>query len=400
MAVAGSALARLGLIDAVATWPSASHPTVAINLRDSSSGAWMQPLLPARAKTLRLDPRTWQAARARALVVPHGRSIPVVAAENALGRPLLEPHMSLYSSSGCAAKLTCFISEAHRHTPTVVVKAMGRQSDGWWLRGEVDNLRTVRSRLSGETAHALLDPPLFAGELDHEYLVVETYEAFEGWCDRSPRASARAHDWLRDFQSSTTSSREPWLESDTVSAVSAVLGAWQLLRPDSAGCVARSTRKTLGSLDDSALPRCATHGDFAPANLAERSHRLKVLDWEWSGLHGGPWFDLWTYQLAELHTCLAGGCGANPMDEEMDCALRFVESELESADVDPRVALATLPAVLSELVSRFRRVLGRGGPWELSSGDLMAVVERLLGRHDHTLREECCRLSGAGVPGS
>jgi hypothetical protein len=314
--------------------------------------------------------------------------------------PPVEPHMSLYSSSGCAAKLTCFIGEAHEHSPTVVVKAMGRQSDGWWLRGEVDNLRAVRSRLCGETAQALLDPPLFAGELGGEYLVVETYEAFDGWCDRSPRASVRAHDWLRDFQRSTTTSVEPWLESDTAGAVSAVLGAWQRLRPDSAGLVARSSRRAFDSLGDTAVPRCATHGDFAPPNLAERSHRLKVLDWEWSGLDGGPWFDLWTYQLAELHTRLSNGGGPDIMDEQMDCALRFVEGELEAGDADPRVALATLPAVLSELVSRFRRVLGPGGLWELSSGDLMAVVERLLGRHDDALFEERGHPSLAGAPRS
>jgi hypothetical protein len=139
---------------------------------------------------------------------------------------------------------------------------------------------------------------------------------------------------------------------------------------------------------DSPLPRCATHGDFAPVNLAEQGHRLKVLDWEWSGLEGGPWFDLWTYQLAELHANLSGGNAQRVMDQQMDLALRFVEAKLESANVDPRIALATLPVVLSELVSRFRRVLGQGGLWERSSGDLMAVVERLLGRHDRARPEE------------
>lgn len=399
LAVAGSALARLGLIDAIATWPSASHPTVAINLRDTTSKAWMQPLLPSRARAMRLDPRTWQTARARALVVPRGRSIPVAAAEHALGRALVDPHVSLYSSSGCVAKLTCFIGEASRGAPTVVVKAMGRRSDGWWLRGEVDNLRAVRSRLSGDTRDALLQPPLFAGELDNEYLVVEAYGGFDGWSDRSPRASARAHAWLRDFHRSTTATRAAWAEADTDGAVATVLSAWSLLRPGTTAAVAASTSQALHQLLGVPLPRCAVHGDFSPGNLAEADGRLRVLDWEWSGLDGSPCFDLWTYQLTELQSAMAEGRVGN-LDRRIDDALRFVEAELELADVDRRFALAMLPTTLSELVFRFRRTLGRIGVWELTSGDLMASVERLLSRHDYVLSENCAILGALGAPGS
>jgi len=399
LAVAGSALARLGLIDAIATWPDASHPTVAISLRDTTSKTWMQPLLPSRARAMRLDPRTWQTARARALVVPHGRSIPVAAAEHALGRALVDPHVSLYSSSGCVTKLTCFIGEASRAAPTVVVKAMGRRSDGWWLRGEVDNLRAVRSRLSGGTRDALLQPPLFAGELDSEYLVVEAYGGFDGWCDRSPRASARAHAWLRDFRRSTTDGQVAWENTDTDGAVATVLSAWSLLRPGTTAALAASTTRALNELCGVPLSRCAIHGDFSPANLAVAEGRLKVLDWEWSGLDGSPCFDLWTYQLAELHSSMADG-RAHDVDRQIDEALRFVEGELEISGVDPRFALATLPATLSELVFRFRRTLGRVGLWELTSGDLMAGVERLMDRHDFGLSGECSIFGALSTPSS
>jgi hypothetical protein len=399
LAVAGSALARLGLIDAIATWPSASHPTVAISLRDRTSKAWMRPLLPSRARAMRLDPRTWQTARARALVLPRGESIPVAAAEHALGRTLVDPHVSLYSSSGCVAKLTCFIGEASHAAPTVVVKAMGKRSDGWWLRGEVDNLRAVRSRLSGKTRDALLQPPLFAGELDHEYLVVEAYGGFDRWCDRSPRASAVAHRWLRDFQDSTIQEHAAWEATDTDGVVATVLSAWSLLRPGTAAALAGSTTRALHHLHGVPLVRCATHGDFSPANLAMADGRLKVLDWEWSGMSGSPCFDLWTYQLAELHSLMAAG-RMHDFDRQMDDALCFVESELEIAGVDRRFALALLPATLSELVFRFRRTLGRVGLWELVSGDLMASVERLMGRHGYALSSECAILGALSTPRS
>jgi hypothetical protein len=359
----------------------------------------MQPLLPSRARALRLDPRTWQTARARALVVARGESIPVAAAERALGRRLVDPHVSLYSSSGCVAKLTCFVGEASRAAPTVVVKAMGRRTDGWWLRGEVDNLRAVRSRLSGATRDALLEPPLFAGELDHEYLVVEAYGGFDGWCERSSRASARAHGWLRDFHDSTIQERTAWDTADTDGVVATVLSAWSLLRPGTAAALGGATARALHDLHGVPLARCATHGDFSPANLALADGRLKVLDWEWSGLNGSPCFDLWTYQLAELHSSMIGGA-VHDIDRQMDDALCFVEGELDIAGVDRRFALALLPATLSELVFRSRRTLGSAGVWELVSGDLMASVERLMGRHDYALSNECAILGALGTPSS
>jgi aminoglycoside phosphotransferase (APT) family kinase protein len=145
------------------------------------------------------------------------------------------------------------------------------------------------------------------------------------------------------------------------------------------------------------LVRCATHGDFSPANLAMADGRLKVLDWEWSGMNGSPCFDLWTYQLAELHSLMAAG-RMHDFDRQMDDALCFVESELEIAGVDRRFALALLPATLSELVFRFRRTLGRVGLWELVSGDLMASVERLMNRQGYALSSECAILGALSTP--
>src|SRR2546421_9880179 len=74
LAVAGSLLARAGVLQAVAVWPSRRAPNVALDLRDETSEAWIGPLLPAHGRTAGLDPRTRQAVRARPPVIPPGRS--------------------------------------------------------------------------------------------------------------------------------------------------------------------------------------------------------------------------------------------------------------------------------------------------------------------------------------
>src|SRR5439155_26732504 len=111
----------------------------------------------------------------RATRPARGKPAPVLAAERALHRELLEPRVSLYSSSEYAGKVICFVSELRASAPTVVVKAMAQRGDGWWLRREVGNLAAVRARVSAITAAGLLPPPLLAQELEGEYLVVEAY---------------------------------------------------------------------------------------------------------------------------------------------------------------------------------------------------------------------------------
>src|SRR5207253_5680436 len=266
--------------------------------------------------------------------------------------------VSLYSPSGCRGKLTCFIGEAGRTEPTVVVKAMARRSHGWWLRQEVENLRAVRDLLSQPTAHALLPPPLLAAEIEGEYLVVESYCAFDQWCDPSPLARTRAHAWLRDFHRETVSERAELSESDVQAALACVARAWTLVRPHGAQRVARVTERLLHDLRGVPLVRCATHGDFSACNIAGVDGQLKVLDWEWSRLDGSPYVDLWSYQLAQLHLEAAGVEG---LDQRVRAAVEHVEGELETVGVDPGFALATLPVVLSEQVIRVRRTLGAAG---------------------------------------
>jgi len=373
-----STLARLALIDGVAVWPDDSQPIMALDLRDSTSGAWAQSLLPARARVTRRNVRLWQTLRARAFLVSRGQSSLIAAAERVLGRSLAEPRISLYSPGGCVGKVTCFIGERDRDTPTVVVKAMGRAKDGWWLKAEVDNLQLVRPLLSSETRESLLDPPLFAGMSDDEYLVVEAYEPL-GEClsVRSPTIRLRAFRWLREFQSSTTHDRTPWLESDTDRAIATVLDAWSLLSPSTAAAMTQATREAFGGLHGTPIPRCAAHGDFWSGNVGEARGRFKVFDWEWLTLNETPCFDLWSYQLCELQSQVRAG-QLHGLNRRLNDALAVVEEELQGSDTDPGFALATLPAVLSELIIRVRRTLGRAGTWEQSCEHLMATVEGIV----------------------
>jgi hypothetical protein len=365
------------VINAVATWPSARHPTVALDMRDATAGAWIPPLLPLRARALGLHPRAWQSARARALVVSHGQPALVSAAEAVIGRKLAGPRVSLYSSSACAGKVTCFISESGKATPTVVVKAMADPRDAWWLREEVRKLGAVRARLSSELKDALLPEPLFAGELNDEYVVVEAFCSLENWGDRSVAARARAHAWLRDFHRCTNRGVALWHRSDTIAAMASVGAAWSLVRPRVAQTIMGACESRLSQLEGCQLPRCAVHGDFSAGNLAFAHGRLKVLDWEWADLDGTPHFDLWCYELAELHRRM-GKLGPREAEGLLRDSLDLVEAQLASAGVEPDFALATLPVVLSELVVRVRRTLGTAGLWELRGGDLMAAVERLV----------------------
>ena len=378
LVIAGSLLARLGAIDAVATWPDPAAPTVALDLRDATSDGWMGPMLPRRAHALRLNSRAWQIARARGLVIPRGRSVLLAAAERALGRAVNQPALSLYSPSACTGKLTCFVSEAGRPAPSAVLKVMAERRHGWWLQREVGLVGAVAEQLGPGARAALLEVPLVAEEIDGDYVVVEDYCELERWCEQSPAACARAHAWLRELHESTTRSRAAWSQVDTAAGVNAVLEAWRLVRPRAATRVARLTERRLQRLYRAPLARCATHGDFSPCNLAEHNGQLKVLDWEWSRLDSSPCFDLWSYQLAELHWQHLAT--SEQLAVRLDAALAFVEQELASVGEDPSFALALLPVVLAEHVTRVRRTFGHAGLWEASGDPQMEAVERLLER--------------------
>jgi aminoglycoside phosphotransferase (APT) family kinase protein len=190
---------------------------------------------------------------------------------------------------------------------------------------------------------------------------------------------------LRRFQRTSAGEPAPWREQETLAGLDTVRHAWMLLHPDSAAGAVRRARMRLEPLHGVPLLRCVTHGDFSPTNLAAVGEQLKVLDWEWCTLQGAPHFDLWSYQLAELHWQMRNR-GARQLDRRIADAARFVEGQLQAIGAERAFALATLPLVLAELVVRVRRTFGRLGPWEQSSARLLAAVEALLAEGDSGAR--------------
>ena len=118
-------LAHAGLFAAVSLWPDGSAPVVAMNPRDAAAAQWMPRAFPDNGRLAsRLDKGTWQALRARALLIGTTEALPTLAAaERAVGRKLRNPRLALFSPGGAVAKITCFVLEAEYSTPTVVVES-------------------------------------------------------------------------------------------------------------------------------------------------------------------------------------------------------------------------------------------------------------------------------------
>ena len=122
--------------------------------------------------------------------------------------------------------------------------------------------------------------------------------------------------------------------------------------------------------------RCATHGDFANGNIAERDGELRVLDWEWGALNGDPFLDFWTYELGELRTGLTTG-EADARVQLEEAASRVAEY-LSEEGMDPGFALATLAPCAGQLVTRIRDVTNSPSGWEAVGDAILRGVEELL----------------------
>jgi hypothetical protein len=139
--------------------------------------------------------------------------------------------------------------------------------------------------------------------------------------------------------------------------------------------VARTT-ELLRALEGGPVPRGVRHGDLWRGNVAVDGAAMRIYDWEWTYLEAPPFFDLWTYDVAEIrHRTLHGTGRPRPLAD----AVAGVAAQLRDRGVDERFALATLAPSASELTFRSRWEDGPDSGSEEGSTPLFEDIEEMLG---------------------
>lgn len=338
--------ARVTRRRAYALWPSADTPIVGVDLSAPAVARWIRATFEPDARGTRVQPVTWNAMRAGAIVWGGEPGL----AEAAPGG---EDHsFALWSPSGAATtKATCFAFPRGADAPTRVVKAMADPRFDERLRREYDVLAAVRAQLPSDGA--LPDPPLFTGQIDGSHVAVEAFDSRASGTGAATRE--QAFEWLRSFRRATTTATAPWGDADTERAVTHL--------PDAA-----DARRQLAELNGLAVPRCASHGDFWRGNVAFADGALRVFDWEWAQLDARPFLDVWSWEIADL---LDGRAA------DLNAALIRVEDELRRDAIDPRFARATLAPSIAELGFRSREATGAPGPAEERARVLLGLAAQL-----------------------
>ncbi|HEX8121466.1 MAG TPA: hypothetical protein VF549_09400 [Solirubrobacteraceae bacterium] len=374
-----------------ALWPDAAEPIQGVDVAAGETSAFMRRefgVPPASRRALvdalrrRLGPSSWDLARAGALLEPAGEGLAARAARSVLGPPADDMRIALFSPSGSPlAKAVCFVLEPGREEPAAVVLATADPRRSGRLRDETDVVERVRERLEGapDVAAALPRAPLGRHEEDGDFAVVVAPDPLASRTgDVVEPDRERAWRWLSSFRAATTVRSERWSADDTERVVKAVREAWSLL-PEAGAAGERGAAlaaSRLASVDGADLPVCAVHGDFWRGNVAHDETTLRVFDWEWARLEGGPLFDLWTYELSdaqfECHRPRA------ELAERLRAARRRVERELENGGLAPQLAAAALPGAVAELILRPRRATGSPGAAEPGLLLLLGPVEDVL----------------------
>jgi hypothetical protein len=384
-AVAAALVSRAAGLRAYALWPSTKHPRIAADLGHPASAEWLRLTFEPDAPRRLVGPATWNALRARGLVLGPPSRLITEAIRRGAERDIRAPRLALYSPTGQSlSKAACFVFEYGAEQPSLVVKAMPDPRYAGRLRHETEMVEMIRRRL-GSSLHlaaALPLPPLFAGTAGGEYVVVQPVDPLAAATGQLADP-APALKWLREFQESTTTRITAWGDVDTEDALGHVRYAWGRARPASAAAVIAGAERLLRALEGRPVRRCAVHGDFWRGNIAyrgsnssNREGRLRVYDWEWAQHEGTSFFDLWTTELGVLRKKAEES--ERDLTQPLRDAVARVENELQRQSVDPGFARATLAPSLSWLVFRVRRMTGVAGGAEAASVRLMMAVESVV----------------------
>ena len=372
----GGMLARAGLLDAYAIWPSAEAPAIAFNPGDSEGARWVRGTFDRGGRAGRVDPGLRQALRSRALLLAHDPTPAVALAERALSRRLDGARIVLVSPGGGVGKVTCFLRLGSDPAPSLVLQAMSDPQRWQRLERELAMVDAIRARAAGreEVLAALPMRPLHRGRVGDEYVVVEHYD--DSRASGHPPHREASMRWLAALRAATRSPARPLEERDVERAADSVAKAWRLLRPERERAVTSAVRELIAAFVGAPVYDCAVHGDFWAGNMSARDEQLRVSDWEWAELAGTPVFDIWVYELCELvQLAQAGETG---IDEKLRAALARVALELKAANIDPRFAQALLAPTLADMSTRVRSALGLAGPWEREVQPLLVATETIL----------------------
>lgn len=360
-----------------ALWPSAEEPLIGVDLSDRLAAEWLRATFePEAQRRFGLGASTWNALRARAMVIGEPSRLTIDAARRGLGRDLRRPALCTYSPTGNRlSKVTCFVFESGEGAPSVVVKAMPDARDSARLRHETEIVRVLRRRLSARTASALPLAPLAGGGPSGDYLVVQPLDPLAAGCGRARRRAGL--DWLYGFQAETSTGESEWGPADVAVALEHVSYAWGRERAAARPGVRARVEQLLRELCGQPVRRCAVHGDFWRGNLAEEKGELRVYDWEWAQPDGHPFFDLWTLELGDVRQRVEHR--REDPGRLLRGALKRINAELRSRALDPRFGLAMAAPALGHLSFRVRRATGLPGGGEPTAAMLMAALEELIG---------------------
>ena len=340
---------RLGFPAVYTLWPDAVSPQLVTSPAARHTVEWMtRRFEPIEERRHTRHPANWSVLRARAAFVGRGTGRAVEFAEAALGHTLTDPRVALYRASNSRwVKVLAFVWNAGNEAPLLVVKHMPSRLDPCHLRHETEVVAHLREQLRDSSLGATLPPAPLLIDDQTSYTVAEPVDPLGG--QHSPPDAARALRWLRALHTATQRER-PWGLDDEETLLVRTRDAYREAGFSMESALCDRIRAGLVPLRGKVVPQVVEHRDFWAGNIAATENEMRVYDWEWTLLDGRPFFDLWTYELAELRRSRSAGQADDVL--RLDSSMGRVEEQLILRGIDPAFARLTLPSVIGELSFR------------------------------------------------